>query len=117
MDHLDIILFSSQRRREQEVTKSYPQERDRKKERKKERKKGEDSRIGEVHDKFLLRKGVKILKTLIKQSLSIPETKKISITWLGYATFLVERDEFLIFKLPKGFYELFRKKLSKKKLT
>jgi hypothetical protein len=109
MDHLDIILFSNQRRREQEVTKSYPKERDRKKE--------EGSRIGEVHDKFLLRKGIKILKTLIKQSLSIPETKKISITWLGYATFLVERDEFLIFKRPKGFYELFRKETSKKRST
>jgi len=86
MDHLDIFKPKTKRTRSnQELPK-------RKRERKRERKKEEDSRIGEVHDKFLLRKGIKILKTLIKQSLSIPETKKISITWLGYATFLVGRE-------------------------
>jgi len=47
-----------------------------KRKRERERKKEEDSRIGEVHDKFLLRKGVKILKTVINQSLFYSRDKE-----------------------------------------
>jgi hypothetical protein len=80
MNHLDIIFKAktNKTKSDQELSKG-----------KRKKEEEEDSRIGEVHDKFLI-KGIKILKTLIKQSLSIPETKEISITWLEYATFLVE---------------------------
>jgi hypothetical protein len=44
MDHLDIILFSSPRRREGEVAKSYPKEREKERERKKERRRFKDWR-------------------------------------------------------------------------